>query len=75
MVRQLLGDLAAAEDVHERTAGDIKAKHFSDAVRNKESEDASRRFILQIVQPSLVGLMDGLGVNVGASLRCRLRHA
>ncbi len=57
--RKLLGDLAAAEDAHERTADSLEAKHLSDKARSKENEDASRRFILQIVQPGLVGLMDG----------------
>ncbi len=58
-MRQLLDDLAFAETEHERTAGDIKAKLLSDDARVKENDDASRRFVLQIVQPGLVGLMDG----------------
>lgn len=58
-IRKLLGDLAAAEDNHKRTAGDLEAKHLTDEARGKEDEDASRRFVLQIVQPGLVGLMDG----------------
>jgi erythrin-vacuolar iron transport family protein len=58
-IRKLLGDLAAAEDNHERTAGDLEAKHLTDEARGREDEDASRRFVLQIVQPGLVGLMDG----------------
>jgi rubrerythrin len=58
-IRKLLGDLAAAEDVHKRTAGELEARHLPEGVRAKEDGDASRRFILQIVQPGLVGLMDG----------------
>jgi rubrerythrin len=58
-VRKLLGDLAAAEDNHERTAGTLEARHLTDEAKNREGEDASRRFVLQIVQPGLVGLMDG----------------
>lgn len=58
-IRKLLGDLAAAEDTHERTAAELEAKHLPAAIRGKEDADASRRFILQIVQPGLVGLMDG----------------
>ncbi len=58
-VRKLLGDLAAAEDGHERAAGEIEAKRLPEGARDKEDQDASRRFVLQIIQPGLVGLMDG----------------
>ena len=58
-VRRLLGDLAAAEAAHETTAGAIEARHLPGDVRLREDDDARRRFILQIVQPGLVGLMDG----------------
>jgi rubrerythrin len=58
-IRKLLGDLAAAELQHERSAGAIAAKHLSDDTKDKEDDSASRRFVLQIVQPGLVGLMDG----------------
>jgi rubrerythrin len=58
-IRKLLGDLATAELQHERTAGEIEAKRLPQAARGKEDDNARRRFILQIVQPGLVGLMDG----------------
>ena len=58
-IRKLLGDLAAAEAVHETTAHEIEAKRLPGEVREREDTDARRRFILQIVQPGLVGLMDG----------------
>jgi len=58
-IRKLLGDLATAELQHERSAGEMAAKHLSDDTKDKEDESASRRFVLQIVQPGLVGLMDG----------------
>jgi rubrerythrin len=58
-VRRLLGDLAAAEAEHEHTAGAIEAKHLPGDVRLREDDNAKRRFVLQIVQPGLVGLMDG----------------
>ena len=57
--RKLLGDLAAAEGQHLRTAGEIEAKHLTAESRGKEDDGKQRRFILQIVQPGLVGLMDG----------------
>ena len=58
-IRKLLGDLAEIEDNHERQAGDMEEKHLSGGVREREDDDARRRFVLQIVQPGLVGLMDG----------------
>ena len=58
-VRKLLGDLAAVEETHEHRAGDIEKKHLSHGRRALEDDNARRRFVLQIVQPGLVGLMDG----------------
>jgi rubrerythrin len=58
-IRKLLGDLAEVEEHHERQAGDIEQKHLSGGKREAEDDVAQRRFILQIVQPGLVGLMDG----------------
>ncbi len=58
-VRRLLGDLAAAEEAHETAASTIEARRLPGDVRAREDDDARRRFVLQIVQPGLVGLMDG----------------
>jgi rubrerythrin len=58
-IRKLLGDLAEVEEHHERQAGDLETQHLSDGRGEKETDDAQRRFVLQIVQPGLVGLMDG----------------
>jgi rubrerythrin len=58
-IRKLLGDLAEIEDGHERTAGDLQEKLLSGGRRQSEDDNARRRFVLQIVQPGLVGLMDG----------------
>jgi rubrerythrin len=57
--RQLLGDLAEAEREHYATAGRLEAQQLTPSVR--EAEDTARRrlFLLQIVQPGLVGLVDG----------------
>ncbi|SEF10222.1 Rubrerythrin [Rhizobiales bacterium GAS191] len=57
--RKLLGDLAEAEKQHENTAAEIEAKRLPDDAREKEDDNASRKFVLQIIQPGLVGLMDG----------------
>jgi rubrerythrin len=58
-IRKLLGDLATAELQHERTAGEIEEKRLPSSARGKEDDNAKRSFVLQIVQPGLVGLMDG----------------
>ena len=57
--RKLLGDLATAEDRHEGVAARLEAEHLAQDARTNEDDDAGRRFVLQIVQPGLVGLMDG----------------
>jgi len=58
-VRKLLGDLAEAELQHEHTAGAIEKKRLPGETRASEDDDARKRFVLQIIQPGLVGLMDG----------------
>ena len=58
-VRKLLGDLAAAELEHLHAATEIEARRLPGERRGREDDDARRRFVLQIVQPGLVGLMDG----------------
>ncbi len=57
--RKLLGDLAAAERGHEKTALHAEARHLTDEAQASEGETERRQFILQIVQPGLAGLMDG----------------
>ena len=57
--RKLLGDLAAAEAGHVRTAGALNVKHLDDDTRPTEDEKDRRQFILTYVQPGLAGLMDG----------------
>ena len=58
-VRKLLGDLAAAELQHQLDAAGLESELLTKDVRKKEDDDERRRFILQIIQPGLVGLMDG----------------
>ena len=58
-IRKLLGDLATAEAQHETTASEIEAKRLPGDVREREDDGTRRRFVLQIIQPGLVGLMDG----------------
>ena len=58
-IRKLLGDLAEAEDRHDHEAATLETEHLTADARQDEDENARRRFILQIIQPGLVGLMDG----------------
>lgn len=57
--RKLLGDLAAAEGGHQRTAEGLEAAHLSEEARGAEDQAERRQFILTWVQPGLAGLMDG----------------
>jgi len=56
--RDLLTQLAAAEDKHEQLAHDL-GEHITPSARAAEDEAARRMFVLQYVQPGLAGLMDG----------------
>lgn len=58
-IRKLLGDLATAEIEHQHAANAIERNRLPGEARAREDEGARRRFILQVVQPGLVGLMDG----------------
>ena len=58
-VRQLLGDLAAEESRHYDLAGSMEARQQTSGAREQEDESERRRFVLQVVQPGLAGLMDG----------------
>ncbi|RWR44659.1 rubrerythrin family protein [Sinirhodobacter ferrireducens] len=57
--RKLLGDLAAAEQGHEKKAEALEAEHLTGDARAEEDRAAYRQFILTWVQPGLAGLMDG----------------
>ena len=58
-IRRLFASLAAAEALHENTASEIVETAPLTEARAQEVDDARKRFILQIIQPGLVGLMDG----------------
>src|SRR5271165_7207002 len=58
-IRKLLGDLAEVEDTHDRKALNLEKELLTDSARQSEEEGERRRFVLQIIQPGLVGLMDG----------------
>ena len=58
-VRQLLVELAEIETEHEGLAHKLGQQILTPSARDKEDETARRVFVLQYVQPGLVGLMDG----------------
>ncbi len=58
-VRQLLIELAEAEAGHESLAHKLSKQILTEGAREAEAETARRMFVLQYVQPGLVGLMDG----------------
>ncbi|MCW1841562.1 iron exporter MbfA [Prosthecomicrobium hirschii] len=58
-IRKLLGDLAEAEKSHVSLAHRLGLSNLPTDVRAEEDETARRMFLLQYVQPGLVGLMDG----------------
>jgi rubrerythrin len=58
-IRKLLGDLAEAERSHISLAHRLGLTHLPADARAEEDETARRMFVLQYVQPGLIGLMDG----------------
>jgi erythrin-vacuolar iron transport family protein len=58
-VRQLFGDLAVEEGKHQEMAESMEKGQKESGARDKENDSEQRRFILQIIQPGLAGLMDG----------------
>jgi len=58
-VRQLLGDLAAEESKHYEIAEEMDEAQKQSGAREKEDDSVRRKFVLQIIQPGLAGLMDG----------------
>jgi rubrerythrin len=57
-IRQLLNDLAQEERGHEHRAEEL-GERLDEATRGQEEAANRKLFVLQIVQPGLVGLMDG----------------
>ena len=57
--RKLLGDLAAAEREHMDAAAHSEERRLPGERRADEDDAARQRFVLQVIQPGLVGLMDG----------------
>ena len=58
-IRQLLDDLAQEERSHEERAEELGKEKLAGGVKQRGRRAGRRLFVLQIVQPGLVGLMDG----------------
>ena len=58
-VRELLIKLSEEEDKHEALADRLTEKYLTEDVQAGEADSERRAFVLQYVQPGLVGLMDG----------------
>ena len=58
-IRKLLVELAEIENEHENLAQKLGEQFLTKTAREREDESARRMFLLQYVQPGLIGLMDG----------------
>jgi rubrerythrin len=58
-IAKLLAQLAEAEKGHESLAARLGKQHVTADVKIDEAETKRRLFLLQVIQPGLVGLMDG----------------
>jgi erythrin-vacuolar iron transport family protein len=58
-IAKLLRDLADAEKGHTSLADRLGLKHLTPDARLEEAEASKKLFLLQVIQPGLVGLMDG----------------
>jgi rubrerythrin len=58
-IAKLLRDLAEAEKDHSSLADRLGIKHLTPDANLEEAEAKQKLFLLQVIQPGLVGLMDG----------------
>jgi erythrin-vacuolar iron transport family protein len=58
-IAKLLRELALAEKEHTSLADRLGLKHLTPDARLEEAEAERKLFLLQVIQPGLVGLMDG----------------
>lgn len=57
--RELLNKLADEERKHTQTAGALEEKHLTASAKAQEEESHRKLFLLQVIQPGLLGLIDG----------------
>jgi len=58
-IRKLLNELADVELQHEDTAHKLREEYLTTSARASEKQTHQKKFILQYIQPGLMGLMDG----------------
>jgi rubrerythrin len=58
-IKKLLLDLAEAEAGHSSLADKLGTEHLTPDAKLEEADAARKLFLLQVIQPGLVGLMDG----------------
>jgi rubrerythrin len=58
-IKKLLNDLAEAEADHSSLADKLGLKHLTPDAKLEEQDAERKLFLLQVIQPGLVGLMDG----------------
>jgi erythrin-vacuolar iron transport family protein len=73
-VKKLLLDLAEAEKGHESIAVKLGLTHLTADAKIEEGEAKRRLFLLQVIQPGLVGPDGRFRLHAGAALRRRLCH-
>jgi rubrerythrin len=58
-IKKLLQEIALEEKAHESLADKLGLTHLTPAAKDNEAAAEKQLFLLQVVQPGLVGLMDG----------------
>lgn len=58
-IQKLLRELALAEKEHSSLADRLGLKHLTPDAKLEEADARQKLFLLQVIQPGLVGLMDG----------------
>ena len=58
-IRKVFAELAAAESAHEQTTSELDPNAPPTPGRVEEVEVEKKNFVLRVIQPGLVGLMDG----------------
>jgi erythrin-vacuolar iron transport family protein len=58
-IKKLLQEIALEEKAHESLADKLGLRHLTPAAKDNEAAAEKQLFLLQVVQPGLVGLMDG----------------
>ncbi len=58
-IKKLLSELADAEKQHESIAAKLGDKHLHADAKLDEMDTRKRLFLMQVIQPGLLGLMDG----------------